>query len=124
NQMIEQAFALLETVKTDAAPILTGRYANEPRIQSLKELLAVAEHMILAGAKMEPAAKDVAELIAEQERKAAESAKPAETAPASVEGEKAKEGAAPAEPAAGAEAPKLGAPLPNMLTPRGPAAGH
>lgn len=108
NDLLGQAYALLEDAKAQLEPLFNGSYDSviatqeqRDRVLSLRELMDVTEDLIYAGAYLYPINEDVVELI-KQAREAAE-------APAAGEGEAAAPAEGEAAPAEGAAAPAEGA---------------
>ncbi len=129
NEMVGQAFALLDQVRADAKSLAEGKFKDHPRVKSLLDLIVAAEQLVKVAAGMEPVNKDVAELIAKAEQAAAPAdaaapAAPQEGASAAPAAPDAHAPAAPAAPAPGAPAPADAmAPAAPMAPPAAPPPG-
>lgn len=107
-QLVDQAYANLLKVKADMKPLLDGKFKDEPRVKALAELLDVAEKLILAAARMEPANADLLAVVAAEAQKAAAAA--AAPAPSAAPSAPAAEPAAPAPAAPTAPSAPAAAP--------------
>ncbi len=60
NQLVGQAYAVLEEVKKDTKDLCcAGAYANDPKVVSLKNLIDAAEKLIQVAAGLDPVNPDV-----------------------------------------------------------------
>lgn len=98
NQLVDQAYAAIAKIEEDTKPLFAGKFAQEPRVVALAELIAVVKQLVVLAAKMEPVNANILALAAPP---------PAEPEPAP-----APEGEAVAEPAPAPEGEVIAEPAP------------